>query len=728
MPVTVNVNGLSLVHMTSGGIATATLPDVCNTPGPSGPVPVPYPNIAMSTDLVQGTTTIKVDGGSSAAIQGSKFVKSTGDEPGAAGGLASGTFAMEAAFLSFSPTVMFEGKGACRLTDKMLMNKGNTACLAGCLNPPVPPPAPPGELAMSGGPLMSEAPKLCTVRDVQVMCGHSTRSFLFDPAKQKPTDHFHLVLKNGKPEAMSVRLQQTCGFGHADCPKLVLIDPDGHSSDLSGKRDFSLAPPASAWTWMNWPELVRFVLFPSSPAMQLYVLRIVSCRNVVLREVRIAVHQYVKWEASLEIGYAHGMSTVTVTQTESRRDFAKRKAAHDEKQLLYRPELRKTVQRDDILTTKKSLFELDPVAQWKVTGKFTAEYGQDKYEFSDSVASKVDARNADPLTENVFKFLRTHLGRLGLFFQKARAHGLLGGVEPRWPKFILSGKLELTEDTDSPWAHPQGTFRMAFDPLFGAQLKFDCFNFFIDVGTSFFGPAGRVLAAALKKVRELASEGAQGKSFGVKADIRLDFIVGGDVKGELDVQWDRKGTTLADGTGVEGGIDFSLIGKVSAVARAWKFVALGAAEVGIKSSDGLGASRLSAGYKKSPSGLGWIVTWNGLAFAYSAYCELGIGGEEAKPPPPKEKIDSSRTGPASETPEQQKAKMDALKQRLREKHRGAEETKHETAGKQRNRVAETAGQCVLFKPFTWPDAAAAASKTPTAAVQGILLQEPEESA
>jgi len=52
MPVTVNINGLSAVHQGSNGVAMATIPDVCNTPSAGGPIPIPYPNVAMSSDLV----------------------------------------------------------------------------------------------------------------------------------------------------------------------------------------------------------------------------------------------------------------------------------------------------------------------------------------------------------------------------------------------------------------------------------------------------------------------------------------------------------------------------------------------------------------------------------------------------------------------------------------------------------------------------------------------------
>jgi hypothetical protein len=131
MPSTININDLTLAHKGSTGTAAATLPDMCKTPSPGGPVPLPYPNIAVSADLAKGTKTIKVDGGNMAANKGSELFKSTGDEPGSVGGVTSNTFIKEATWILYSFDVMLEGKNACRLTDKLFMNHGNTVCLGG---------------------------------------------------------------------------------------------------------------------------------------------------------------------------------------------------------------------------------------------------------------------------------------------------------------------------------------------------------------------------------------------------------------------------------------------------------------------------------------------------------------------------------------------------------------------------------------------------------------------
>ncbi len=84
MPVTVGVNKLSVVHKSSNGISPA-FPDVCKTPTPGGPVPIPYPNIAMSSDTAKGTKSVKVDG-NPVCVKDSNFKMSTGDEAGSAGG------------------------------------------------------------------------------------------------------------------------------------------------------------------------------------------------------------------------------------------------------------------------------------------------------------------------------------------------------------------------------------------------------------------------------------------------------------------------------------------------------------------------------------------------------------------------------------------------------------------------------------------------------------------
>jgi hypothetical protein len=142
MPVTIHVNGTSnsLVHKGSMGIVKSTLPDVCKTPSPGGPVPVPYPVIvSMSSQLVKGTTTVKADGGNMCAVKGSELSMCNGDEAGTAGGVKSSTFMKEATWLLYSFDVKLDGKNACRLSDKLQMNHGNSACLAGWGQKPVKP-------------------------------------------------------------------------------------------------------------------------------------------------------------------------------------------------------------------------------------------------------------------------------------------------------------------------------------------------------------------------------------------------------------------------------------------------------------------------------------------------------------------------------------------------------------------------------------------------------------
>ena len=124
MPVTVGVNFLSVVHKSSNGV-TIAFPDVCLTPSPVGPIPIPYPNIAMASDTAKGTKKVKCDG-ESTCVKDSNFSMSTGDEAGSAGGVASGKIKGKAEFVLYSFDVKFEGKNVPRAFDIMLHNDKNT--------------------------------------------------------------------------------------------------------------------------------------------------------------------------------------------------------------------------------------------------------------------------------------------------------------------------------------------------------------------------------------------------------------------------------------------------------------------------------------------------------------------------------------------------------------------------------------------------------------------------
>nr|WP_236012942.1 DUF4150 domain-containing protein [Methylobacterium ajmalii] len=120
---TVKINDLTLCHKHSAiGFVRATLPDVCRSPV----APVPYANVAYARDLENGTVTVRSHGGAMNGVKGSRFYPSYDDEPGTGGGVTSGVNRHEATWLSWSPNVFMEGRPVTRLTDKMLMNRGNT--------------------------------------------------------------------------------------------------------------------------------------------------------------------------------------------------------------------------------------------------------------------------------------------------------------------------------------------------------------------------------------------------------------------------------------------------------------------------------------------------------------------------------------------------------------------------------------------------------------------------
>jgi molybdopterin-binding protein len=91
---------------------------VCKTPTPGGPVPIPYPNIAMLPQASGGTLAGKVKiVGKRAATTKTEISMSSGDEPGTAGGgVVSNRFKGPAKFTKGSSKVKIEGSPAAHLT------------------------------------------------------------------------------------------------------------------------------------------------------------------------------------------------------------------------------------------------------------------------------------------------------------------------------------------------------------------------------------------------------------------------------------------------------------------------------------------------------------------------------------------------------------------------------------------------------------------------------------
>lgn len=118
-------NGRSLLHAGDGLKHVAAPPDVCKTPSPGGPVPVPYVNLAFNSDLAKGTKHVMIEG-HPVALASSHLRTSTGDEPGTAGGgIISSKTKGKMGWGTTSGDVRFEGKGVARFMD-VTKHNGNS--------------------------------------------------------------------------------------------------------------------------------------------------------------------------------------------------------------------------------------------------------------------------------------------------------------------------------------------------------------------------------------------------------------------------------------------------------------------------------------------------------------------------------------------------------------------------------------------------------------------------
>lgn len=117
-------NSIGIAHKGSGGMSI-TFPDACKTPSPAGPIPIPYPNIGKASDTSSGPKKVKTDG-NMPMVKGAKYMISTGDEAGSAGGgVMSSKIKGESEFMMYSFDVKFEGKNVCRMGDPLFHNNKN---------------------------------------------------------------------------------------------------------------------------------------------------------------------------------------------------------------------------------------------------------------------------------------------------------------------------------------------------------------------------------------------------------------------------------------------------------------------------------------------------------------------------------------------------------------------------------------------------------------------------
>jgi hypothetical protein len=123
MGCTVFANSRGVSHAGSGG-QSPIFPDVCKTPTPAGPVPIPYPNIGQASDTSSGPTTVTSDG-QMPMTQDAKYSTSSGDEAGSAMGVISSKTKGVCEFMMYSFDIKFEGKNVCRLADPLFHNDKN---------------------------------------------------------------------------------------------------------------------------------------------------------------------------------------------------------------------------------------------------------------------------------------------------------------------------------------------------------------------------------------------------------------------------------------------------------------------------------------------------------------------------------------------------------------------------------------------------------------------------
>ncbi len=123
-------NGREISCKSSQGKSICSFPDVCLTPPspPAGPIPIPYPNTAMASDMTSGSKTVKLHGKEAMLKNKSFFKKSMGDEAATKAqgmGVVTHQIQGKAYFIMWSMDVKFEGENVVRHLDMTTHNHGS---------------------------------------------------------------------------------------------------------------------------------------------------------------------------------------------------------------------------------------------------------------------------------------------------------------------------------------------------------------------------------------------------------------------------------------------------------------------------------------------------------------------------------------------------------------------------------------------------------------------------
>jgi hypothetical protein len=119
----VYADGMEIAAKSGMGKVIAAFPDVCMSPPapPAGPIPLPYPDTSMSTDVKEGSDTVKLSGKPAALAQQSYYQPSAlGDEAATkAWGMSVVTHQItgKTFFQAWSMDVLIEGRNVCRHLD-----------------------------------------------------------------------------------------------------------------------------------------------------------------------------------------------------------------------------------------------------------------------------------------------------------------------------------------------------------------------------------------------------------------------------------------------------------------------------------------------------------------------------------------------------------------------------------------------------------------------------------
>lgn len=444
--------------------------------------------------------------------------------------------------------------------------------------------------------------QICTVEEMKIQCKHSKGVFTVDLARHAQLNHgahlLQVIAGSKKPDTLTIQLKGACKKGKPSksalskesekdirpndkgyCPS-VLVTGNGLQVDQPSIVKVNIHTSRTTPCNEDFVDFFKRVMVPNSYP-EVYAVSARTCTLSPTHQILIHAFPEISWNGKVAVGYSH--------------------ATH----------------KDSNFNQNQGYKKLKVQGEWGLSGSIEVQYDDRTWSLGGEMTREGVHQKTNALSRQLFSRVQGFLNKVTPIFGEIKSD--YGSVSIDWPKLELSGGLKNKESDNDYKVLTEGSVKVAFSPLFGANFKVDILNILIRVAGDAAGGFGAFLVKA--KARAEKGIGKEGVA-SAKAKISAEFTIGGKIEGGVEWKTEDGGRKWSPSGEVKAIIPVGLKGTVEGEATVWIFKAGAGANIGAKTE--LSASLSAESTDKGPS-IGGKLAFSGITVYYAYYYEIGAG-------------------------------------------------------------------------------------------------------